>query len=187
MNLKELLLRIARIKALGWAIGLSFQYCSFALPFDVVAETQGAICFRHPVPMQPYHYLVIPKRRLPTLFDLAVPEHRNIVRDVLETAERAIGHRTGRYKLSANYGSRQDVMQVHFHLTDLAVRSTDAPDRNAKHMLTRDALTASILETCRQQSAAVQRARGATLQLELVRTPEGIMWSDAPHFMVEGR
>jgi diadenosine tetraphosphate (Ap4A) HIT family hydrolase len=134
---------------------------------------------------KPYHYLVIPKRRLSTFFELAVPEHRSLLHDVLETAERAIGDRRGRYLLSANYGSRQDVMQVHFHLTDVAVTSTDAPDLSASSALTRNALAAKILEICQQQRAAVQRARGATLQLGLVRTREGIAWSRAPHFTVE--
>lgn len=126
MSTKTLLLRIARIKPFGAAVGLLFQYLPFALPFKVVAQTSGAICFRHPVPIRPYHLLVIPKRRIQTLFDLIVVSHRDIVRDILLASEQAVGTKVGRYRIGANYGRRQEVMQVHFHLTEAGTASATA-------------------------------------------------------------
>jgi hypothetical protein len=82
--------------------------------------------------MRPYHFLVIPKRRLQTVFDLIIAGHREIVRDILSTAEKAVGTKVGRYRINANYGRRQEVMQVHFHLMEAGPAVTAEAGRGTR-------------------------------------------------------
>lgn len=94
------------------------------VPADVVRETGLSLAFRDITPQAPTHVLVIPRRHVATLADLAeYPEELadavSLARSVAEE-ERHDGRSVadGGYRLVANTGSGagQTVLHAHLHL-----------------------------------------------------------------------
>lgn len=88
------------------------------MPLKVRGTNALAICFDHPVPYVAFHLLIIPKRRIRSVFELAQPAHADAFAAVLELAATVVSQLgSGAYFLTINWGSRQDVMQAHWHVT----------------------------------------------------------------------
>ena len=103
------LFRIARIKVLGAFVGLAFAYFPFLIPVKKISQNDNAVSFLHPAPSYTNHILIIPRKVAQTVFDLS----SNDFIAVIKMAEKIRG---GNNALLINGGSRQDVMQAHFHL-----------------------------------------------------------------------
>ena len=115
----RVLFQLARRPALGRAVGLGFAHGSGLLPVRRVLTTDRVLVFYHPKPAWPRHLLLVPKRPIGTLLDLAAPGNAAYLPAILLAARCVIadlGLGQGRYVLCANGGPRQDVRQVHFHL-----------------------------------------------------------------------
>jgi hypothetical protein len=119
VTVKKIILRVARIKTLGSTVGVLFQYASAIFPVKRHGENECAICFEHPVPVSNFHLLAIPKRRIASLLDLTSPANDEALTSLFMVIEEALLLRGGRYRVSSNYGNRQDVMQVHFHIVEI--------------------------------------------------------------------
>ena len=88
------------------------------MPADVVAESGHSVAFRDIDPQAPSHVLVIPRRHVPDLGELA--EHPAELADTVALA-RTVAAQEGLddgYRLVANTGARahQSVFHAHLHV-----------------------------------------------------------------------
>jgi histidine triad (HIT) family protein len=97
-------------------------YCDEALsgrtPVDVVVETDDVLAFHHTRPFWPVHIVVVPKRHVPSLTDLAdAPE--GTLTEVLEVVRRVAANveaEHGACRVLTNLGRYQDSKHLHFHV-----------------------------------------------------------------------
>lgn len=111
------LFRLARSRMMGKFVGYWFQYGSLLLPVKKVFTSSEVVSFFHPRPSYPNHLLLVPKRAIRSLNELAQRDHHRFFLAILAAA-REVASQQGMsdYVLCSNGGARQDVMQVHFHL-----------------------------------------------------------------------
>ncbi len=90
------------------------------IPCEKVHETENVLVFRDISPVAPVHYLVIPKKHIPSLLDVT-QEDRDVLAEVLFTAQ-YIGQtdplldRNFRLLVSTGPEAGQVVMHMHWHL-----------------------------------------------------------------------
>ena len=98
-------------------------------PADIEYEDDAVLAFRDIYPKAPVHLLIVPKRHIASIADLAAADAELMGRCLL--AARAIGEAKGLaargYRLGVNTGPEggQVVYHVHFHF--MAGRRTSAP------------------------------------------------------------
>lgn len=100
-------------------VGLAFQKLSDLLPIKRIRETDKVIAFWHPKPFWEKHILIVPKRAIKgisTLTEDGMPYVEEIFRAAREIVK-DLGWEKDGYTLLANGGSRQEVNQLHFHLS----------------------------------------------------------------------
>lgn len=99
------------------------------IPADVVYETDDVLAFRDIAPQAPTHILIIPKKRIATIDDIA--DEDELLMGKLFIAARDIarqeGVAEGGYRVAMNCGENacQSVFHIHLHL--LGGRSFDWP------------------------------------------------------------
>ncbi len=114
----KLLFRIARSCVGRWIIGWIFAHASFILPMQRLRETSNLIAFYHPQPSYPLHILLVPKKALASLADLA-PQDAEFLAELFQTVQSLVAElelEQAGYRLVVNGGKYQDVAQLHFHL-----------------------------------------------------------------------
>ncbi len=119
--IKKIMFRIARLKFMGTILGFAFAYLPGCLPLKKIYINKSLYCFFHPVPFYKPHVLIIPRRIVRTLFDIT---NENLFVDVLKVSmiiNEKLERPLSEFVILANAGIRQDVMQVHFHMTDPAM------------------------------------------------------------------
>ena len=125
---KEIILWLARRKVSGSILGFLFERWASVLPLRKRAENDFALCLYHPVLVAPNHLLAIPKKRLATIFDLFDDHNASYTEGLFQCVEQALANVQVRFKVVSNFGARQEVKQVHFHVlpagTDAAVVET---------------------------------------------------------------
>jgi histidine triad (HIT) family protein len=90
------------------------------IPADIVYEDDDVLAFKDVNPQAPVHVLVIPKREIPTVNDLAPDDAELVGRLIL--AARKIAHDMGvaeegyRTVINCNAGAGQSVYHLHLHL-----------------------------------------------------------------------
>ncbi len=90
------------------------------IPADVIYESDTAIAFRDISPQAPTHVLIIPRRHIPTINDLATGDEQLV--GTLFTAAREIAALEGltdegyRVVMNCNEGAGQSVFHIHMHL-----------------------------------------------------------------------
>lgn len=113
------LFRLARSHYASHFIGYAFEYTSSMIPVRRLFEDRIVMAFLHPVPFWKIHYLIVPKRRVPSFasIDLADRHEMDRVLQILQTAQ-ALGRqsRLTAYAVLVNGGEYQDVPQLHFHV-----------------------------------------------------------------------
>ena len=114
--IKKTALFLARVELFGTLVGAAFEYVSFLLPIARRAENHLAVCFDHPVPATPFHLLAIPKQRVGTIFDLSSQQRSEVFEAVMQCIESALCAEVGRFSITSNFGRRQEVKQVHWHI-----------------------------------------------------------------------
>ena len=209
--IKRMLLKIARIRWLGAVIGAVFEHAAVLLPLRRIAKTRHAIAFDHPVPTEPLHRLVIPLKRVATLFDLLTGLNEAIVIDVLDCAARATAGVEGAYALEINTGARQDVMQAHFHLIrsegvlsgagsvpvvelnpDSGLADGFIIDLSKRTLLVfrplnktgtwdHRALSAFLISIMKHHATALKASRAATVRIFFDFQPGGVTWRPEVH------
>lgn len=90
------------------------------IPADIVFENDDVLAFRDIDPQAPVHVLVIPKRRIATINDLAPGDAELIGRLVLVArkiaAEEGLSENGYRLVLNCNRDGGQSVYHIHLHL-----------------------------------------------------------------------
>ena len=135
---KKVALTVARIERLGWFVGKVFENASFLIPLKRRAEHAKAICIDHPVPVRPFHLLIVPKRRIASLFDLAKQGNEHWLDGILECIASALGNANDTFIVSSNGGDRQEVKQVHFHVMSRKTPSAPSSAAPPSHSVEND-------------------------------------------------
>ncbi len=97
-------------------------YCDEALsgktPITKVIETDEVLAFQHTRPFWPVHIVVIPKKHIPSLTDLAGHpiELVHEVLDVVRIVAADIEKEHGSARVLTNLGEYQDSKHLHFHV-----------------------------------------------------------------------
>jgi len=103
-------------------VGYVFENFSSALPVDVVYETDNVIAFWHPKPYWEKHIVIVPKKRIESISALT-SEDAEYLSAVFEAVQHIVkDQKLEAYTVTVNGGTRQDVMQIHFHLWSGGVR-----------------------------------------------------------------
>ena len=88
------------------------------MPIDKLRNTERVVAFYHPRPSYQTHILIVPKKAIANLGDLA-PQDYAYVEAVLQTAQELVTElelAEKGYRLIVNGGAYQDIPQLHFHL-----------------------------------------------------------------------
>lgn len=113
------LFQLARSDAASYFIGYAFEYASSMIPVRRLFEDRTVMAFIHPVPFWDIHYLIVPKRRIPSFasIDLTERQERDRILQILQTAQAlARKNHLADYTVLVNGGEYQDVPQLHFHV-----------------------------------------------------------------------
>ena len=99
------------------------------IPADLIYESETAVAFRDINPMAPTHVLVIPRKHISTINDIAADDEAIV--GSLYTAAREIAAEEGiadvgyRAVMNCNEGAGQSVFHIHLHV--LGGRPMDWP------------------------------------------------------------
>jgi hypothetical protein len=116
-TLKQLAFRMARTPASGSLVRFGFAHADRLLPLTTVDRSELAAVYRHPRPVYgTFHHIAVPLRGVPDVFALAHPRHTRLRASLFALI--ADARRRAPSSVLVNAGPRQDVGQVHFHLTD---------------------------------------------------------------------
>ena len=88
------------------------------LPATIVYEDEKYIAFYDVNPQAPVHFLVIPKREIPTLNDVT-PADAELVGGMFVVAAKVmneLGHRDYRTAFNCGAGAKQTVLHLHLHV-----------------------------------------------------------------------
>lgn len=117
-----MVLRFARSRMARWCVGWMFENLSSILPVDRLYETPRLVAFHHPEPVHPIHILIVPKKAVKNISELAETGSEfapHFMEDLLNCVRKLVEdfalERSG-YRLIVNGGSYQDVPELHFHL-----------------------------------------------------------------------
>jgi len=100
-------------------VGFAFGKFSKLLPVKKLKETDKIMAFWHPKPSWENHILIVPKKQIRKLTELGekdlpyISEAFVVAREIVEK----LGWEKEGYTLSVNGGKRQEVNQLHFHLS----------------------------------------------------------------------
>lgn len=119
MKLSKFLFSLAKSPVGDLIVGVAFGNYSGLLPIKRVRETDKVLAFWHPRPFWEKHILLVPKKAIKNLVSLK-DEDYTYISEVYKVAKEIVEElgwdKTG-YTILANGGSRQEVNQVHFHLS----------------------------------------------------------------------
>lgn len=123
VRLRRVAFRLARSGPAGGLIRFSFAHLEplvCATVLTTVARGERCAVYRHPVPSYgTRHQIAVPLVAVPDVLALAHPRHAQLRADLLALIE-PLGAETS---VLVNAGPRQDVGQVHFHLSDDPMRN----------------------------------------------------------------
>lgn len=139
--LSQVILKAARHPAAGALVGWIFAHWHALLPVRRLVSTRSVLAFSHPRPSWETHVLLVPKRRVRSLVELARPAEVDLFAEILDCADavvRKLGLAGTQHVLCANGGPRQEVGQVHFHLF-AGERYVSVPDAPAPVTIHEDA------------------------------------------------
>ena len=97
-------------------------YCDEALsgktPITIVRETSEVLAFHHTRPFWPVHIVVIPKKHIPSLTNLAEHSIEDVyqVLDMVRIIAAEIETEHGAARVLTNLGEYQDSKHLHFHV-----------------------------------------------------------------------
>jgi len=97
---------------MGVFVGFIFAYFPFLIPIRKIKQNRFAVSMNHPSASYPNHVLVIPRKLARNVFCLSASDFVEVIGMAIKI--RNDDHRD--FVLLINGGSRQDVMQAHFHL-----------------------------------------------------------------------
>jgi len=119
------LLRLTRTKLGRKLVGWLFAHMSFAIPVKRLRETDTLMAFHHPKPGYPFHVVIVPKQKVPTLMELD-PSDSAFLSDLFTTVQSLVTEfQLPAYRLIVNGGEYQDFPHLHFHLISNLLKTDD--------------------------------------------------------------
>jgi len=98
---------------------------SFAIPAKRLHETETLLAFHHPKPSYPFHVVIVPKQKVPTLMELD-PSDCAFLSDLFTTVQSLVTEfHLPAYRLIVNGGEYQDFPHLHFHLVSDLLKTDD--------------------------------------------------------------
>lgn len=113
--------------------------CPFCKPKrEFIAKNDHAVAFIDGFPVSPGHALVVPRRHVPTIFDLNDAEYTaclDLVREVKSVLEEC--HSTSAFNIGINCGevAGQTVMHAHIHVIPRYSGDVDDPRGGVRHII----------------------------------------------------
>lgn len=117
--LKQVLFHIAKAPCMGKFIGIAFRYFCWAIPVKKIYNSKDVAAFYHPKPSYNNHIVIVPKRAITNLQQLASDGFQEYLVKLWEAVKKiyaAHPEYQNSFVLVANGGRRQEVSQVHFHM-----------------------------------------------------------------------
>jgi histidine triad (HIT) family protein len=117
-SVRTLFFRLAKTNAGGALLRWSFAHMSQFIPLEKVYQSEQVVAFVHPHPAYAVHYLIVPKREIRSLLDLA-SQDADLLMEVTRAAQYIIRQNSLEqqgYRLITNGGEYQQVKFLHFHL-----------------------------------------------------------------------
>jgi histidine triad (HIT) family protein len=100
---------------------------NYALPLDILHETNFLLAFYHPRPSHPFHVVLVPKQQITSLEGLS-PQDHVFLSDLFSTVQILVNKfdlaRDG-YRLIVNGGKYQEFGLLHFHLISDEVQGSN--------------------------------------------------------------
>ena len=110
---------VARTPAAGALVRFGFAHLDRLLPLSVIARDRHCAVYAHPAPSYgTRHRIAVPLVGVPDVLALAHPRHAELRTKLFALIARAVRIDGLPTSVLVNAGPRQDVGQVHFHLTD---------------------------------------------------------------------
>ncbi len=114
MSIKNLLLKTARSRFGGSLVCFSLRYCLGIISLKTAVKSKKYVMLCHPAPAACVHYIIVPRFRAADISALLAGDDEwaafaEFVKDSISFAD---------VSLCCNYGVRQEVGQVHFHVMD---------------------------------------------------------------------
>jgi len=120
MPISNQLFKLAKTPIGGLIVGIAFGTpLSKLLPIKRVKETDKVLAFWHPKPFWEKHILLVPKKHIKSL-DTLKDEDSEYIKEVYKVARDIVielGWNETEYTILTNGGTRQEVNQIHFHLS----------------------------------------------------------------------
>lgn len=121
MNVGKFLFTLAKTKVGDYVAGVTFKYCSKLLPVKKVFEDKYVIAFWHPKPFWDKHIVIVPKKKIKNITSLK-PTDSIYITKVFECVQKIVlDYNWIKYSVIVNGGKRQEVNQLHFHLSSGSV------------------------------------------------------------------
>ncbi len=117
--LKQALFHMAKAPFMGKVIGIAFRYFSWAIPVKKLYNSRDVISFYHPKPSYKNHILIVPKKAITNLQQLASDKFQEYFVKLWNAAWNIYATHSeyrNSFVLISNGGRRQEVSQVHFHM-----------------------------------------------------------------------
>ena len=113
--MKKLLLKIARIPALGKLVGWVVKYFGSLLPLKKVVDNREIIVFHHPMPSSSVHLLAMLKAQVPDVRSITPQQFSSVLSAASEAAKK-LNLSAPHILVLTNGGRFQEVKQLHFHI-----------------------------------------------------------------------
>ncbi len=107
--------RLLRLPVLYRMFVFMLEHLPFALPVNMLRETDSLLAFHHPRPAHAFHVLLLPRQAVRTLAELD-PSSPFLAELVAAVQSLVAEHHLAAYRLIANGGEYQEFPHLHFHL-----------------------------------------------------------------------
>lgn len=100
-------------------VGIAFGKMSKLLPVKKIKETDKVVAFWHPKPFWEKHILIVPKKAIKNIQSIR-KEDQEYLFEIYNIASQIVkeqGWEKKGYTIVSNGGARQEVNQLHFHLS----------------------------------------------------------------------
>jgi histidine triad (HIT) family protein len=111
-NCQENCLRSSELLGLIGSVGIKLDQ----IP-DVILETDKTIVIKYPKPVDPIHYVIIPKKDIKSIEDVNDEDAPYIMDAIAVNRELVKREGLSKYKFMTNGPGYQEVAYLHFHLT----------------------------------------------------------------------
>lgn len=111
-NCQENCLKSSELLGLVGSIGIKLDQ----IP-DVILETDKTLVIKYPKPVDPIHYVIIPKKDIKSIEDVSEEDAPYIMDAIAVNRELVRREGLSKYRFMTNGPGYQEVAYLHFHLT----------------------------------------------------------------------